>query len=105
MAWKNGHVIASTLGVRLDIIISEKIVSPYNFNITIGAVVHDGTSYSLTEHEGEDTMITFRPGYFEEQVSHTVKQIERRLERFRGNNTYDLNGKTVVLVDDGIAVI
>jgi putative phosphoribosyl transferase len=89
--------------VPLDIIISEKIVSPYNFNITIGAVVHDGTSYSLTEHEGEDTMISFRRRYFEEQVSHTVKQIERRLERFRGNNTYDLNGKTVLLVDDDIA--
>jgi putative phosphoribosyl transferase len=98
-----GHVIASSLGARLDIIISEKIVSPYNFNITVGAVVHDGTSYSITEHEEEDTMISFRPRYFEEQVSHTVKQIERRLERFRGNDTYDLNWKTVLLVDDGIA--
>jgi putative phosphoribosyl transferase len=97
-----GHVIASILGARLDIIISEKIVSPYNFNITIGAVVHDGTSYSLAKHE-EDTMISFRRRYFEEQVSYTVKQIERRLERFRGNNTYDLNGKNVLLVDDGIA--
>lgn len=38
-----GQVIASVLGARLDILISEKIVSPYNSNITIGAVVHDGT--------------------------------------------------------------
>ena len=97
-----GHAIASILGARLDIIISEKIVSPYNFNVTIGAVVHDGTSYSLAKHEEEDTMISVRRRYFDEQVSHTVKQIERRLERFRGNNTYDLNGKTVLLVDDGI---
>ena len=100
-----GHVIASILGGKLDILISQKIVSPYNFNITIGAVVHDGTSYSLTKHTGggEDTMINISRRYIDEQVSHTVKEIERRPERFRGNNTYDLNGKTVLLVDDGIA--
>jgi putative phosphoribosyl transferase len=32
-----GHVIASILGGKLDILISQKIVSPYNFNLTIGA--------------------------------------------------------------------
>jgi putative phosphoribosyl transferase len=73
--------------------------------ITIGAVVHDSTSYSLTKHTGggEDTMISITRRYIDEQVSHTVKEIERRLERFRGNNKYNLNGKTVLLVDDGIA--
>lgn len=29
--------------------------------------------------------------------------MERRLMRFRANNIYNLNGKTVLLVDDGIA--
>ena len=100
-----GHVIASILGGKLDILISQKIVSPYNFNITIGAVVHDGTSYSLTKHTGggEDMMISIPRRYIDEQVSHTVEEIDRRLERFRGNNTYNLNNKTVLLVDDGIA--
>ncbi len=102
-----GQVIASILGgARLDILISEKIVSPYNFNITIGAVVHDGTFYSLPIHrevEDEEDMLTLKPRYFVEQVSHTVQRIQPRLERFRGSNTYNLNNKTVVLVDDGIA--
>src|ERR1700693_674792 len=90
-----GHVIASILGGKLDILISQKIVSPYNFNITIGAVVHDGTSYSLTKHTGggEDMMISIPRRYIDEQVSHTVEEIDRRLERFRGNNTYNLNNK------------
>jgi putative phosphoribosyl transferase len=48
-------------------------------------------------------MINIPRRYIDEQVSHTVKEIERRLERFRGNNTYNLNNKTVLLVDDGIA--
>jgi predicted phosphoribosyltransferase len=100
-----GHVIASILGGKLDILISQKIVSPQDFNITIGAVVHDGTIYSLTKHtgQGEDTTISIPRRYIDEQVSHTVKEIERRLVRFRGNNTYNLNDKTVLLVDDGIA--
>jgi putative phosphoribosyl transferase len=101
-----GHVIASILSARLDILISEKIVSPYNFNITIGAVVHDGTNYSLAKDVGvggESTMMSIPRRYFDEQVSHKLKEIGRRIERFRGNSTYDLNGKTVVLVDDGIA--
>ena len=100
-----GHVIASILGRKLDVLVSQKIVSPYNFNITIGAVVHDGTTYSLTKYTGggEDTMISIPRRYMDEQVSHTVKEIERRLERFRGNNAYNLNNKTVLLVDDGIA--
>jgi putative phosphoribosyl transferase len=93
-----GHVIASILSARLDILISEKIVSPYNLNITIGAVVHDGTNYALAKDIGGAPR-----RYFDEQVSHSIKEIERRVERFRGNSTYNLNGKTVVLVDDGIA--
>ena len=99
-----GHVIASILGGKLDVLVSQKIVSPYNFNITIGAVIHDGISYALTKHTGgEDTMISIPRRYMDEQVSHTVKEIERRLKQFRGNNTYNLNNKTVLLVDDGIA--
>ncbi|HET7284245.1 MAG TPA: phosphoribosyltransferase family protein [Nitrososphaeraceae archaeon] len=100
-----GHVIASILGGKLDILISQKIVSPYNLNITIGAVMHDGSSYSLTKYtgRGEDTLISIPRRYIDEQVSHTVKEIERRLERFRGNYTYSLKNKTVLLVDDGIA--
>jgi putative phosphoribosyl transferase len=102
-----GQAVASVLGARLDILISEKIVSPCNFNITIGAVVHDGTFYSLPIYpqgeKEEDSLIILRPQYFDEQVSHTVKRIQPRLERFRGNSTYDLKNKTVVLVDDGMA--
>ena len=86
----------SILGGKFDIVISQKIVSAYNFNVTIGAVVHDGTSYSLTKHTGggEDMMISIPRRYIDEQVSHTVKEIERRLERFHGINTYNLNNKT-----------
>jgi putative phosphoribosyl transferase len=41
-----GDVIASTLGVKLDIIVSRKIGAPDNPELAIGAVMPDG-SYSL----------------------------------------------------------
>jgi putative phosphoribosyl transferase len=107
-----GQIIASILGAKLDILISEKIVSPYNLNITIGAVVHDGTFYSLPIHREvkneeekneEDMLTVLKPQHFVEQSSHIVKKIQPRLERFRSNIKYNLNNKTVILVDDGIA--
>ena len=43
--------------------------------------------------------------YIQEQASAQAKEIERRLTRYRGTKEYDneFDGKTVVLVDDGIA--
>jgi putative phosphoribosyl transferase len=107
-----GQIIASILGAKFDILISEKIVSPYNFNITIGAVIHDGTFYSLPVHREveneeekneEDMLTVLKPRHIVQQVSHIVKRIQPRIERFRSNIKYNLNNKTVILVDDGIA--
>ena len=43
--------------------------------------------------------------YIESQIDKEVKEIERRLITFRGSKDYDneLDGKMVILVDDGIA--
>ena len=70
--------------------------------IAIGAVMPDGT-YLLND----DIMQTLNvpQNYIEAQVNVQMKEIERRLMSFRGSKEYDngLKGKTVVLVDDGIA--
>jgi len=42
-------------------------------------------------------------GYIEKQISVMTEEMESRLIRFRGNNKYNLNQSTVLLVDDGIA--
>jgi putative phosphoribosyl transferase len=97
-----GHTLASIVGGDFDILLSEKIVAPYDFNMTIGAVMHDG-SYSLVVKKEQDNALNMPNRYIDEQVSMMVKKMERRVMRFRGNNTYNLNGRTVLLVDDGIA--
>lgn len=95
-----GDEIAVRLGADLDVVVSKKIGAPYNPELAIGAVMHDGSFFPNTDiiealGIGED--------YIKQQISEKMKEVERRLGRFRGGREYHLEGKTVILVDDGIA--
>jgi putative phosphoribosyl transferase len=95
-----GDVIAKTLGLSLDIIVSRKVGAPYNPELAIGAVVHDGSffpnSYLINS-------LGISQEYLDEQITEQLEEIKRRLMKFRGRKDYDLKDRTVVLVDDGIA--
>ena len=97
-----GDVIASNLGSRLDIVVSRKIGAPSNPELAIGAVMPDGSVYT---NENIVNHLSVPQWYIDSQTKAEVREIERRLYRFRGNIEYEesLRGKTVVLVDDGIA--
>lgn len=96
-----GAEIARQLDVKLDIVVPRKIGSPYNPEVAIGAVAQDGRTYL------DDWYI--KHGHLQEEelnnlVGKEVKEIERRMARYRGSTKYpDLTGKTIVLVDDGAA--
>ena len=96
-----GDVIASELGAKLDVVVSRKIGAPFNSELAIGAVMPDG-SYFLNEVAD---MINVPQDYIDFQIEKEIKEIDRRLMNFRGSIDYDnkLEGKIVVLVDDGIA--
>jgi len=95
-------IIASKLGVKLDIVVSRKISAPDNSELAIGAVMPDG-SYFLNQEIVDTRNISL--DYTQAQASAQAKEIERRLTSYRGTNEYDneFDGKTVVLVVDGIA--
>jgi putative phosphoribosyl transferase len=95
-----GDVVASRLGAKLDIVVSRKIGAPYNSELAIGAVMHDG---SFFPNEDVINMLNVSQEYVDEQISIQKKEIERRLMRFRGGKQYQLQNKTIILVDDGIA--
>lgn len=96
-----GNIIASQLGVKLDLVVSRKIGAPFNPELAIGAVMPDG-SYFLNDVA---EMMNASQDYIESQIEKEVKEIDRRLIEFRGNREYynKLEDKIVVLVDDGIA--
>jgi len=101
-----GDIISNLLNAKLDIVVSRKIGAPDNPELAIGAVMPDG-SYFLNEDILR--MLNVPKSYIIEQANVQKKEIERRLQSFRGENSdyyhdyNDFEGKTVVLVDDGIA--
>jgi putative phosphoribosyl transferase len=97
-----GDIIASVLGAKLDIVVSRKIGAQFNPELAIGAIMPDGSSYLNYDII---RILNIPQDYIKIQSEIQVKEIERRLMSFRGSKEYgnEMEGKTVVLVDDGIA--
>jgi putative phosphoribosyl transferase len=116
-----GDIVSNILGAKLDIVVSRKIGAPYNPELAIGAVMPDG-SYFL--NQDIVNVLNVPKYYIHEQADVQKKEIKRRLQIYRGmsgkgsevrqeeeeeeeeeNSDYynNFEGKTVLLVDDGIA--
>lgn len=95
-----GDVIATELGVNLDVIVSKKVGAPHNPELAIGAVMHDGSYFPNKDITG---MLNVPQNYIDSEIKRLIKELDRRLMKFRGSKEYHLEGRTVVLVDDGIA--
>jgi putative phosphoribosyl transferase len=97
-----GDIVASILGFSLDIVVSRKIGAPSNCEFAIGAVMPDGSVFT---NEKILTYLKIPQEYIDLEARAQVEEIKRRLLSFRGSIEYEgsFNGKTVVLVDDGIA--
>ena len=93
-----GKEIAEKLNCKLDIIIAKKITPPEHPEYAIGAITHDGTVYYGRSWDkfshGEN---------FEDEINNKKMEVKRRLENYRGSDSYKFDDKTVILVDDGIA--
>jgi len=93
-----GHEIAKKFGCELDVVISKKVTPPENPEYAIGAVTHDGTLYKgnyWNNYSSDEN--------FADELTRKKQEVQRRLEEYRRTTEYDLEGKTIVLVDDGIA--
>ena len=93
-----GHEIAKKLGCTLDVVISKKITPPEQPEYAIGAITHDGTLY-----KGSNWEIYTNTKDFEKEIEKKKIEVNRRLKIYRGNRDYNLDKKTIILVDDGIA--
>jgi predicted phosphoribosyltransferase len=89
--------VASALGLPLDVAVAAKVGSPGNPEYAIGAVAADGE-------------VTANPmaGYSEREVRSfagaAFEKVRAQLELWRGEREpLDVDGRTVLLIDDGIA--
>jgi putative phosphoribosyl transferase len=92
-------VVAYNLKRKLDIVISTKIGAPFNSEIDIGAVAHDG---SFFPNRKIINSLKVPQKYIDEQISLELKKIVTRLLKLRGSNQYQIDDKIIVLVDDGV---
>ena len=94
-----GRIIADFLGAPLDIVVPRKIGAPWSNEFAIGAIAESGEA---VWDEAEKLKVS--PQYIEETIKKEQIEAQRRLNVYReGLPPRDFKGKTVIVVDDGIA--
>lgn len=95
------YEVAKQLHLPLDIICPRKIGAPWNPEFAVGAVTETG-HYILDQNSIAQLQISER--YLHDEIEKEKEQAQRRLSLFRpGRKPRDLKGKTIILVDDGLA--
>jgi len=96
-----GVVIAERLRAPLDVVVTRKLHVPWNREVRFGAISWDGLMF-LNEP------IVAALGLTREEIDRCVEEekeaIEKRLRKFRDDMPFpDLDGKTAIVIDDGLA--
>lgn len=92
---------ARILGAKLDIVITRKLGSPGNPELGIGALAPDGEAVI----DGKiAAYVHATPAYIEKEKASQLSEIKRREEKYRRfSPRIDWTGRTVIIVDDGVA--
>jgi len=96
-----GYEVARAIDAPLDLFIARKLGAPGHEELGIGAVAPGGTRFL---DEDAIRMLDVSDAYVEEVTRKELAEVERRLRRFRGDRPPPrIEGRSVVLVDDGLA--
>ncbi len=95
--------VADALDAPLDLILVRKIGAPGHQELAIGAVV-DGAAPTLILHKDIIRDLGVDKNYIERANKSALAEIERRREIFfKGRDPISPEGRTVIIVDDGLA--
>lgn len=96
---ETAYYVALHLHAELSLLVSRKLGHPSNPEFAFGAIAEDGSIYlspSARQELSEEALNAV--------VDEQKKEIERRIKILReGKSLPELKGRTVILVDDGIA--
>jgi putative phosphoribosyl transferase len=96
-----GLRVKEKLGLPLELMIVRKLQIPGNTEAGFGAMTLDGTVFF---NETLLAQLRLSPEKVESEKRRVVSELKKRNTLFRGGRSFpDLTGKTVVLVDDGLA--
>lgn len=93
--------VAKALEAPLDVVVTRKIEAPGEPEYALGAVTQEGDV--IMDRQAAESLGA-SPSYIDDQVRKKRQEVRERMERLRGDAPYpQLEGKVVVIVDDGIA--
>jgi putative phosphoribosyl transferase len=98
-----GFEIAQALDAPLDIVLVRKIGVPWQPELALGAVT-DGASAATFIDEDLAKALDIPESYVKEETARQLEEIERRRKTYcAGRPPVAVPGRTVIVVDDGIA--
>jgi putative phosphoribosyl transferase len=95
--------VARALQAPLDLVLVRKIGVDYQPELAVAAVV-DGEQPEIVVNEEVRALARVPQDYIDEQASHALAEIERRRKVYlQGRPRAPVEGRSVIVVDDGIA--
>lgn len=96
-----GYEVAAALDASLDVFVVRKLGAPWNEELAIGAIASGGIG--IVDRRAVELL-----GISQQEIDRIVaaerRELERRERLYRGGRPFpELAGKTVLLVDDGLA--
>jgi putative phosphoribosyl transferase len=96
-----GYEVAKALGAPLDVFVVRKVGVPGHEELAMGAIASGGV---LVVDEGLMSRLGIGKDHVESAVTAELRELERREAAYRGGRPPpELEGRTVILVDDGLA--
>lgn len=96
-----GYEVARAMGAPLDVMIVRKLGVPWHPELGMGALAEGGALY-LNQEVLDSADLS--PDEMRQVIVEETRELERRVQRYRGGRPLvDLTGRTVILVDDGLA--
>jgi putative phosphoribosyl transferase len=95
--------VAKALQAPLDLLFVRKIGAPGHAEFGLGAVV-DGAHPQVVLNEEVLAQLDVRPEYIRAEIERQLREIERRRQHYlAGRRPVEVEGRTAIVVDDGIA--
>jgi putative phosphoribosyl transferase len=95
-----GYYVAKYLRADFSILVARKLPFPDNPEAGFGAVAEDGSTFMI-----DYAAYALSPETVERIIAQQKAEIERRIELLRkGRPLPEISGRTVILLDDGIAM-
>ena len=95
------YEVAKALNVPLDVVVPRKIGAPQNQELAVAAIAEDG---SLIINDQLMNYLGLQLDDLQNLIEKEKQESARRMKLYRaGRRPLELAGKTVILVDDGIA--